>query len=807
MFYLVHSILTDEKKKTPNFTTFFSSFIAGYFYALSPLIFSEFIGGAITQFLAYSLIPASLFFCRKMKFNGDFRYIFAFTIILSLISVSFNALPLVLLIIALYAIFLGNKQMAKGLIISFLIYLPFNLYWIVPTLSEMTQGASSLSLSLPNALYLPNLFNAVPSMSQIFVGLGYARPFSMWILEETILPIWAIVTFSFLICILICLLLFHKTKENFFWLALYTVSLAIVTVGNSPISGAMLWLYKNVSLMSLYRSPQHLIILTILPLAILVGIGSFAIISLSKKRIKKLVNIGSRKMLTIAVFTLIFLSATIWISPFLTGNLGADYLKPKGGGNFVDTFILSPDLVTALGIINNGSDSYRTLFLPPTNSPYYLETPYQQEGQGGDVVIGCTQQGIGDGSNPYTNQLVSAISNSFENGTFDNPQLLQIANIKYVVLRNDVKPNFGLYANMWNFNRTLSNLEQIDGLKLIYVGPHVSLWEYENYDPLIYAVKNLTTASIQEAALIFTPAAELTYSTILSDFENYSELTNWFTSKNFEQNLTLDSSIFIHGNSSLQLTYNKSYGEGGGNLNYIITNAENLSEYNFVSVWLYYPTVPTSNTHVLLYLYNSSWNTLEEDESSVTQAGWNNLLFSINAKNLCNASILRFQFYDSSFANETTKINFDDIELRSYSQREAIIIHNDTPPVPTIHFQEVDSSTYKVSVVNATQPFYLIFSETYNPSWQVYEGSVNWLDILTNKPFPAEHLLINTYANAWYINKTGAFTVTLHYSPQNTFYLSSIVSVLTFTGCIAVTIYSYTKLTRQKSKQKTIPNN
>lgn len=629
MFYLVHSILTDENKQTDNFTVFFSSFIAGFFYALSPFIFSEFIGGAITQFLAYSLIPASLYFYRKMKFHKEFRFIFAFTIILSLISVSFNELPLVLLIIALYTIFLGNRQMAKGLIIAFLIYIPLNLYWIIPTLSELAQGTSSLSLSLSNGLYLPTLSNAVPTMSQIFVGLGYARPFSLWILDETILPIWAIVTFSFLILILICLLLFRKTKEAFFWIALYTLSLAISTVGNSPISGAIIWLYQNVSLMTLYRSPQHLIVLTILPLAILVGLGSFAIISLSKKKIKKLVHIKHRKILTVAVFILIILSATIWISPFLTGNLGADYLKSKGGGNFVDTFSLSPDLVTALGIINNGSDSYRTLFLPPANSPYYLETEYQQEGQGGDVVVGCTPQGIGDSSNSYTNWLVASISNSFENGTFDNPQLLQIANVKYIVLRNDVIPNFGEYANQWNATKVQSILGLIDGLKLIYTGPYVSLWEYENPYPIVYAGENSTSINLNTS--IFTPLSE-----------------------------------------------------------------------------------------------------------------------------------------------------------------------------PVISFQQVDSTTYHVSVANATEPFYLVFSQTYSPSWQLYVGSVNWFNTLTNKPFSAKHLLVNTYANAWYINKTGTFTVTLHYSPQNTFYLSSIVSILTFTGCIAISIYSYIKLKRQKSKLKTI---
>jgi hypothetical protein len=112
---------------------------------------------------------------------------------------------------------------------------------------------------------------------------------------------------------------------------------------------------------------------------------------------------------------------------------------------------------------------------------------------------------------------------------------------------------------------------------------------------------------------------------------------------------------------------------------------------------------------------------------------------------------------------------------------------------PLINFQQVDSSTYRVNVVNASQPFYLIFSETYNPSWQVYEGSVNWFDALTSKPFPAPHLIVNTYGNAWYIDKTGTFSITLYYTPQSTFFLSSIVTFLIFTGCIAFFVYKYAK--------------
>lgn len=305
MFYLVKSILEHETKPVGKSVTLFSSLIAGFFYALSPFIFSEFIGGAWTQLLAYSFIPGVFYFYRKIKISGTIKFwdVFVATIFLSLMSISFNEVVLVLFILLLYAVFLGSRKMIKGILLSFLLYIPLNLYWIIPTLSEITNGTSSISIA---NVSVSGLSNVVPTINEIFVGAGYARPFYMWVLDGTILPIWAIVSFSFLLCVLASLLLFRKTKEGFFWVVLYTVSLAVATVSNSPINGPILWLYQNVSLMALYRSPQHLIILTIVPLAVILGLGTSAIISLSQKKMAHLPSVKQGKRL-LAIGIIIFL--------------------------------------------------------------------------------------------------------------------------------------------------------------------------------------------------------------------------------------------------------------------------------------------------------------------------------------------------------------------------------------------------------------------------------------------------------------------------------------------------------------------
>ncbi|MCJ7633851.1 hypothetical protein MUP77_15875, partial [Candidatus Bathyarchaeota archaeon] len=491
-------------------------------------------------------------------------------------------------------------------------------------------------------------------------------------------------------------------------------------------------------------------------------------------------SIRRRKTLTATLIITTMLATSIWISPFFTGNLGADYLKDKKGGNFVDAFELSPDFVIALEIVNNASkaDVFRTLFLPPSNSPYYLETSYQKEGQGGDVVIGNTPRGIGDAYNSYSETIVTYIRDSFIEGTFKDPWLLEIANIRYIILRNDVIPNFGSNANLWNFTRTFSILKGIDGLRIIYQGQHVSLWEYEKPRPLIYAIKNLITVPPEYQALPFSLTTEPINRLVIDDFENSSKL-NWFTSKNFEQNLTFDSLYVAFGNFSLQASYNISYGQSGGNLNYVIEQEKNTSGYRWVSAWLYYPSIPPPNSYVELYLFNTTWSVLDKQSTSVTKSAWNDLLFGLKTQNLSAAKFLRFQFYDGNFVNEATTINFDNIDFLSISKENDNILSTN----PTIHFQEVNPTTYRVNVTNATEPFYLIFSETYNPSWKVYEGSVNWLETIFKEPLSAEHFYVNGYANAWYINKTGTYTITLEFWPQNLFYAGSAISITTLIIC------------------------
>jgi hypothetical protein len=74
---------------------------------------------------------------------------------------------------------------------------------------------------------------------------------------------------------------------------------------------------------------------------------------------------------------------------------------------------------------------------------------------------------------------------------------------------------------------------------------------------------------------------------------------------------------------------------------------------------------------------------------------------------------------------------------------------------PKIVFRKINPSQYNVEVRNAKKPFFLVFSETYNPDWKAYIDGKS----------VSSHFIANGYANAYYIDKKGSFQITLKYTP------------------------------------------
>ena len=145
-----------------------------------------------------------------------------------------------------------------------------------------------------------------------------------------------------------------------------------------------------------------------------------------------------------------------------------------------------------------------------------------------------------------------------------------------------------------------------------------------------------------------------------------------------------------------------------------------------------------------------------------------------------------------------------------------------------ITFKKINPTKYIVSVENATQPFFLVFSESYHPQWKIYieDRPTNFTQIIANYPkvhvkeakhewykfTPGDivylfkkpavnatlHFMANGYANAWYIDPRvfdrdgdGCFTIIIYFWPQSLFYLGLFVSGTTLLCCIGYLVYDW----------------
>jgi hypothetical protein len=120
---------------------------------------------------------------------------------------------------------------------------------------------------------------------------------------------------------------------------------------------------------------------------------------------------------------------------------------------------------------------------------------------------------------------------------------------------------------------------------------------------------------------------------------------------------------------------------------------------------------------------------------------------------------------------------------------------------PLITFQKINLTKYAVNL-NTSTPFFLVLSESYDANWGAY---------VNGKQVPNEyHFIANGFANGWYINKTGTYTVTIEFWPQKLFYAGSTISVTTLILCALYVskdkikiIYQKHIKSKQRDKEKT----
>lgn len=113
---------------------------------------------------------------------------------------------------------------------------------------------------------------------------------------------------------------------------------------------------------------------------------------------------------------------------------------------------------------------------------------------------------------------------------------------------------------------------------------------------------------------------------------------------------------------------------------------------------------------------------------------------------------------------------------------------------PTVSFEKLNPTLYRVKVKDAQGPFFLVLSESFDQGWRAYEGHVSWFEALWKRPIGEDrHLRANVYANGWYLDKRGDVEITLYFWPQTLVYLGTFLSTLIVVGSLVFLFYDWRK--------------
>lgn len=168
------------------------------------------------------------------------------------------------------------------------------------------------------------------------------------------------------------------------------------------------------------------------------------------------------------------------------------------------------------------------------------------------------------------------------------------------------------------------------------------------------------------------------------------------------------------------------------------------------------------------------------------------------------------KFYLTADENEADTYFISEIEIKQLLSPKVIFKKEkkaEASQTPKIAYTKINPNRYTINIEGATDPYFLIFSETFNQGWRAYlseeqsednqiiasyfNGEVKerehkniLLDrgIFSNffkKPLPEEnHLSVNAFANAWYLDKPGDYMITLEFVPQRVYVVGLAISFM-----------------------------
>lgn len=449
------------------------SYLPALFYAFSPFLFGEMIGGSWYMWISYAAIPWYVRYFNqytKGQNKAIIMYLISSIFVLSSLQ-NFVLVELGLLANLLIEIYNSRKMFAlKKYLIAHSLLLSINLYWVSVFLSSVVQFAQTVTSSTFSGGFA-SVINSGQSLINIFNLSGYwNRNFYLFAMPKSISNIFVITM------LLVWMIIFYQITirrkiglKKTILLLLFLLSLLIVKGGNIPFSHLTTIFHQLTPLMSLYRSPQHLMLIPAIVFPLLI---SELLVHLSTK-----FNHNNIKIITI---TLLLLYTSGW---WYGGDLGGDILYAKNM-SFVDRYRLPNDILVSFARSEEEPSPHRVLSIPLAHSPIYLENTYQKKAQGGIPENLYLSNPVFTAEGNKTAQLIES---ALCTGDVNWLETIKHTNSLYVFVRNDMIPLSTPCSTKWNTNKVADLVASTSGLIRVLGGKNNTVYKVNEkiFSPLI----------------------------------------------------------------------------------------------------------------------------------------------------------------------------------------------------------------------------------------------------------------------------------------------------------------------------------
>ncbi|HSX39800.1 MAG TPA: O-antigen polymerase [Candidatus Saccharimonadales bacterium] len=152
--------------------------------------------------------------------------------------------------------------------------------------------------------------------------------------------------------------------------------------------------------------------------------------------------------------------------------------------------------------------------------------------------------------------------------------------------------------------------------------------------------------------------------------------------------------------------------------------------------------------------------------------------------------------------NGFSNFNVENLKVEEIPTPKVILEHKVSEPdkhYPNITYAKIDNNKYNIHVENASDPYTLVFSQTFNQFWKLYDKSsskTSLMDLFKGASLDKVHYPVRSYFNGWYLtpidfnNKT-SYDLTLEFIPQQVLSLSLVINIVILLISIIIILFLF----------------